>query len=60
LEKVIEDPKKNEKEFLKKEIEKLGKLEDKELEELAKKAKEKIEEIEQKRDEMTKRKYWIT
>ena len=60
LEKVIEDPKKNEKEFLKKEIERLGKLEDKELEELAKKAKEKIEEIEQKRDEMTKRKYWIT
>jgi len=60
LEKVIEDPKKNEKEFLKKEIERLGKLKDKELEELAKKAKEKIEEIEQKRDEMTKRKYWVT
>jgi poly(A) polymerase/tRNA nucleotidyltransferase (CCA-adding enzyme) len=60
LEEVIEDPKKNEREFLKREIERLGKLEDKELEELAKKAKEKIEEIEQKRDEMTKRKYWIT
>jgi len=60
LEEVIEDPKKNEKEFLKKEIERLGKLEDKELAELAKKAKEKIEKIEQKRDEMTKRKYWVT
>jgi poly(A) polymerase/tRNA nucleotidyltransferase (CCA-adding enzyme) len=60
LEEVIEDPKKNEKEFLKKEIERLGKLEDKELAKLAKKAKEKIEEIEQKRDEMTKRKYWVT
>jgi poly(A) polymerase/tRNA nucleotidyltransferase (CCA-adding enzyme) len=60
LEEVIEDPKKNKKEFLKKEIERLGKLEDKELEKLAKKAKEKIEEIEQKKDEMTKRKYWVT
>jgi hypothetical protein len=35
-------------------------LEDKELTEMAKKAKEKIEEIEKKRDEMTKRKYWVT
>jgi len=60
LEKVIEDPKKNEESFLKKEIEKLGKLPDEELLKLAKKAKEKIEEIEQKRDEMTKRKYWVT
>jgi len=60
LEEVIDDPKKNEKSFLKEEIKRLGKLSDEELKELAKKAKEKIEKIEQKRDEMTKRKYWVT
>jgi poly(A) polymerase/tRNA nucleotidyltransferase (CCA-adding enzyme) len=56
---VLEDPKKNEREFLLKEIEKLGKLSEKELENLAKKARKEREEIEQKRDEMTKKKYWI-
>jgi tRNA nucleotidyltransferase (CCA-adding enzyme) len=60
LEKVIDDPKNNEREFLRKEIERLGKLSDQELAELSKKAKEKIEEIEKKRDEMTKKKYWVT
>jgi tRNA nucleotidyltransferase/poly(A) polymerase len=60
LEEVIDDPKKNEENFLKKEIERLGKLPDDELKRLAKEAKEKIEKIEQKRDEMTKRKYWVT
>ena len=60
LEQVIEDPKKNEENFLKEEIKRLGKLSDEELEKMAKEAKEKIEKIEQKRDEMTKRKYWVT
>jgi poly(A) polymerase/tRNA nucleotidyltransferase (CCA-adding enzyme) len=60
LEEVIDDPKKNEENFLKKEIERLGKLPDEELKKLAKEAREKIERIEQKRDEMTKRKYWVT
>jgi poly(A) polymerase/tRNA nucleotidyltransferase (CCA-adding enzyme) len=60
LEEVINDPKKNEENFLKKEIERLGKLPDEELKKLAKEAREKIERIEQKRDEMTKRKYWVT
>ena len=60
LEKVIENPTMNKKEILKKEIEKLGKLNEKDLEELSKLAKLKIEKIEQKRDAMTKRKYWIT
>jgi ABC-type hemin transport system substrate-binding protein len=60
LEKVIEDPKKNEENSLKEEIKKLGKLSKGELEKLAKKAKEKIEIIQQKRDEMTKKKYWVT
>lgn len=60
LEKVIEDPKVNEKEFLKKEIEKLGKLPNEKLKNLAEEAKKKIEKIEEKRDEMTKKKYWVT
>jgi ribosomal protein L14E/L6E/L27E len=60
LSKVIENPKENKKEILEKEIEKLGKLSTEDLQKLAKKAREKIEKIEQKRDEMTKRKYWIT
>jgi poly(A) polymerase/tRNA nucleotidyltransferase (CCA-adding enzyme) len=60
LEEVIEDPKRNEENFLKKEIERLGELPDDELKKMAKEAKEKIEKIEQKRDEMTKKKYWVT
>jgi len=60
LDKVIEDPSLNEREILKKEIEKLKEVPDEKLKEMAKKAKEKIEKIEQKRDEMTKRKYWVT
>jgi len=57
---VLEDPKKNEREFLEKEIEKLSKMSEKELKELAEKARAEREEIEQKRDEMTKKKYWVT
>jgi poly(A) polymerase/tRNA nucleotidyltransferase (CCA-adding enzyme) len=57
---VLEKPNKNEKNFLEKEILKLGKLSDKELKNLAQEARKKREEIEQKRDEMTKKKYWVT
>jgi poly(A) polymerase/tRNA nucleotidyltransferase (CCA-adding enzyme) len=57
---VLEDPKKNGREFLEREIEKLGELSDDELKKLAHKAREAREEIEMKRDEMTKRKYWVT
>jgi len=57
---VLSDPKKNQKQILEKEIVKLSKLSDRELANLAKKAKQEIEKIEQKRDEMTKKKYWIT
>ena len=56
---VLNDPKKNEKKFLEKEIKKLGKLTDKELNSLAKKAREEREKIETKKDEMTKKKYWV-
>lgn len=57
---VLEEPKKNEKEFLEKEIEKLGKLSDEKLKELAERARKEREKLEIKRDEMTKKKYWVT
>jgi tRNA nucleotidyltransferase (CCA-adding enzyme) len=57
---VLDDPKKNKKEFLKKEIKKIGKLDEKELDALAQKAREEREKIEMKRDEMTKKKYWVS
>jgi len=57
---VLEEPKKNEKEFLEKEIKKLGKLSEKEISSLAQKAKKEREKLEMKRDEMTKKKYWVT
>ncbi|MDP3882620.1 MAG: CCA tRNA nucleotidyltransferase [Candidatus Staskawiczbacteria bacterium] len=57
---VLDDPKRNKKDFLKKEAEKLGKLSDKELKTQAEKSKEEKQEIEVKKDEMTKQKYWVT
>lgn len=57
---VLEDPKKNSKEFLFSEIKKLGKLEDKELKKLADKSKEEKLEVQTKEDETTKKKYWVT
>jgi len=57
---VLTDPKKNKKEFLEKEIKKLGKLPEKELKDSAEKAAKEREKIETKRDEMTKKKYWVT
>jgi len=57
---VLENPKKNEKEFLEKEIERLGRLDNEELKNFAQKARKEREEIEIKRDEMTKKKYWVT
>lgn len=57
---VLEDPAKNKKDYLEKEIKKLGKLSDKNLSDLAEKARQEREKIETKRDEMTKQKYWVT
>ena len=57
---VLDDPKKNKKEFLEKEIKKLGKLSQKELRVLAEMARKAREKIVTKRDEMTKQKYWVT
>lgn len=57
---VLENPKNNKKEFLEKEIKKLRKSSELEIEKMAKKARKEREEIETKRDEMTKKKYWVT
>jgi len=57
---VLSEPKKNNKEFLEKEIKKLGKLSEKELSSLTQKARKEREKLEMKRDEMTKKKYWVT
>lgn len=56
---VLEEPDKNSKEYLKKEIKKLGKLSDKKLADLTVSAREYIEKIETKKDKMTKKKYWV-
>jgi len=60
LSKVLNEPHKNKKEELKKKIKQLGNLKDKELQKTAQTAREEIRKIETKRDEMTKKKYWIT
>src|SRR4030065_2041472 len=57
---ILADPKNNKKEFLEKEIKKLGKISTEELSFLTGRAKEEREKIETKRDEMTKKKYWVT
>ncbi|HDZ54276.1 MAG TPA: HD domain-containing protein [Candidatus Nealsonbacteria bacterium] len=57
---VLDDPKKNKREFLEKETRKLGKLSEKKLKNLAQKAREEREKLEMKRDKMTKKKYWVT
>jgi len=57
---VLDDPKKNKKDLLEKEVKKLGKITDKKLAALAEKARKGIREIEMKRDKMTKKKYWVT
>lgn len=57
---VLTDPEKNKKDFLEKEIKKLGKLSDKKLNEKAQKLRKEREKIEMKKDEMTKKKYWVT
>jgi len=60
LEKVLQDPKNNKKEFLEKEAKKLGAISDEQLKKIATEAKKEKEGVEVKRDEMTKQKYWVT
>ncbi|MFH1423440.1 MAG: HD domain-containing protein [Candidatus Nealsonbacteria bacterium] len=57
---VLEEPKNNKKDFLEKEIEKLGKMTEKALADSAAKAKKEREKVVTKHDEMTKQKYWVS
>jgi poly(A) polymerase/tRNA nucleotidyltransferase (CCA-adding enzyme) len=57
---VLEEPKKNKKDLLEKEIIKLGKLSEKELSSLSQEAEKERESVEIKKDKMTKEKYWVT
>lgn len=57
---VLEDPRKNKESYLEKRVKELGKISNEKLNELAEKSRKKREEIIIKRDEMTKKKYWIS
>ena len=57
---VLSEPKNNKKQFLKQEIKRLGELSDNELSSLTQKAREERKKVEIKKDEMTKKKYWVT
>jgi SAM-dependent methyltransferase len=60
LSNVLNDPKENKKQTLEKEIKKLNKLKEKDFEKLVKQSKQEIAKIEIKREQMTKKKYWVT
>ncbi len=57
---VLNDPDKNKKDILRKEVERFGKMNENEIKELAEKARKEREILEMKRDEMTKKKYWVS
>ena len=57
---VLADPKKNTKNFLNKRIKELGKLSEDELSLSAEKSRMERGKIQTKKDEMTKKKYWVT
>ncbi len=58
--KVINNPELNEKNVLTEEIERMKKLSHEEIKKEANIAKQEIEKVETKRDEMTKKRYWVT
>lgn len=60
LSEVLSDPAKNKRDYLLQRIVELGKMQQTQIKELAKASQEDIERIETKRDEMTKKKYWLT
>lgn len=57
---VLDDPKKNETDYLKNRAKELNKLQDDELKRLAEEAKRKMEEIEYEKEAETKKKYWVS
>lgn len=56
---VLDNPKLNYGDYLLSEIKRLGAMDDNELAGLAEKSKKQREQVETKRDEMTKKKYWV-
>jgi len=60
LSEVLEDPQKNNENYLISRTKEIGQLSEKDLSEMALIARRKINEIVQKRDEMTKKKYWVS
>jgi poly(A) polymerase/tRNA nucleotidyltransferase (CCA-adding enzyme) len=59
LAQVLNDPKLNEREYLEGEVRRFGGLGDVELEKIANDAEKQKNEVETKRDQMTKKKYWV-
>ncbi|OGZ26955.1 MAG: hypothetical protein A2365_01505 [Candidatus Nealsonbacteria bacterium RIFOXYB1_FULL_40_15] len=57
---VLKDPSKNDKDYLKKEIERINVLTEKELDKKAEDARKEIDQVQVKEDKMTKDKYWVT
>lgn len=57
---ILDAPDKNKKRGLKKRIKELGELSESELRKMTEKARRELKRIETKRDEMTKRKYWVS
>ena len=60
LKQVLADPGKNTEEYLRGEIARLGVLSEREIQLLSNEAKREVEEVEVKKDEMTKKKYWVS
>lgn len=58
--KVINNPELNKKNVLRKEVERIKKLKPEEIKHEASVARREIEKVETKRDEMTKKRYWVT
>ncbi len=57
---ILEDPEKNEKEYLQKRAKELNEFSDLELKKFSDEAKKKMENIEYKKEEETKKKYWVS
>jgi hypothetical protein len=60
LAEVLDDPSKNKEKYLEKKVKELGKISEEELDKLAREARVRVNEIIEKRDEMTKKKYWVS
>ena len=60
LAEVLEKPELNNEDYLKLRVKNLGKLPNQGLDKLANLSKEKVDQIVEKRDEMTKKKYWVS